>query len=341
MNCEGIATDMKLARDCFGFGGRLTRAFPSQIIVDITEVCNLECVHCPHPEFKKSKYYAKRYLNPDLNKKMVHEVREAGAGLTQYIRYSSEGEPLIHPRGYEMIEYAALNSGVFVTLTTNGTIMNEKRTRRLLDSGVHMIDISIDAFSSEVYSKIRVNGELKQTRSNVLNLIRWNKELNSGTKVVVSFIEQPINSHEILAFQNFWKSEGADEVVIRRLHSAAGAVGDVANQMRLSQSGKGRRPCVYPWERVVLTPRGILAFCPADWTHGSSVMDYSETTISEVWRGEFYRALREAHLQNDFTCHQFCGQCPDWEQTRWPGEGRAYADLIAEFGQGSRDDTAL
>ena len=35
------------------FGGRLTAAFPSQIVMDITEICNLECVHCPHTDFKQ------------------------------------------------------------------------------------------------------------------------------------------------------------------------------------------------------------------------------------------------------------------------------------------------
>ncbi len=315
----------------YGFHGRLTEEFPSQVIVDVTEVCNLACIHCPHPTFKQSEYYQARYLEPELNAKLVDEVRDHGRGQTQYIRYTSEGEPLIHPRGYEMIEYAARNSGVYVTLTTNGTIMNEKRTRKLLDSGVHMIDISIDAHTPETYSNIRVNGDLNVTRANVINLIRWIKQTGSPTKVVVSFIEQPQNSREVAAFRNFWTAEGADSVVIRRLHSAAGAVINIAQIMRKEQVGEARRPCVYPWERVVLNPRGHLAFCPADWTHGSTVIDYRTTTIRETWQGEFYNSLRKAHLSNGFSNHRFCGQCPDWKQTRWPREGRGYADMVEDL----------
>ena len=192
----------------YGFAGRLTEGFPSQVIIDVTEVCNLECIHCPHPEFKKSSFYDTRHLDPALNARIVEEVRERGAGLTQYIRYSSEGEPLVHPKGYEMIEYAVRNSGVFVTLTTNGTIMNEKRTRRLLDSGVHMIDISIDAMTEETYAKVRVKGDLNITRANVINLLTWIKQSGSPTKVVVSFIEQPQNTHEAEAFRSYWTEQG-------------------------------------------------------------------------------------------------------------------------------------
>jgi MoaA/NifB/PqqE/SkfB family radical SAM enzyme len=317
----------------YDFGGRLTAEFPSQVIIDITEVCNLECVHCPHPEFKKSKYYDARYLDPSLNAKIVDEVKDHGQGVTQYIRYSSDGEPLLHPKGYEMIEYAARNSGVYVTLTTNGTIMNERRTKRLLDSGVHMIDISIDAASPKTYANVRIKGDLKVTRANVLNLLSWIKQTGSSTKVVVSFIEQPQNQHETADFKTYWSEQGVDAVVVRRLHSAAGSVINVAQNMRAEQQGEVRRPCVYPWERIILTPRGYLAFCPADWCHGSSICDYRDMTVVETWQSEFYSQLRDAHLGSDYSKHGFCGQCPDWKQTRWPEDGRGYADLISEMKQ--------
>ena len=315
----------------YGFHDRLTADFPSQIVVDVTEVCNLACVHCPHPEFEKSAHYGARYLEPALNKKLVDEVREHGQGRTQYIRYTGEGEPLVHPKGYDMIEYAASKSGVYVTITTNGTIMNEKRTRKLLESGVHLIDISIDAFKPETYAKIRVNGDLEVTRANVLNLLKWIRDTKSPTRVVVSFIEQPQNSAEIPDFEKFWRENGADQVVVRRLHSGAGAVIKMAQLLRQNNKNSKRYPCLYPWERITLNPRGDLVFCPQDWVQGSVIADFRGTSIRETWQGEFYRKLREAHLSNDFASHEFCGQCPDWKSTRWPGQGRSYADMVQEF----------
>ena len=322
------------ASPIYGFHGRLTADFPSQVIVDVTEVCNLACIHCPHPEFKKSEHYDARYLDPELNAKMVNEVKAHGTGRTQYIRYTSNGEPLVHPKGYEMIDYAVRESGVFVTLTTNGTIMNEKRTQKLLDSGIHMVDISIDAFTPGTYAKVRVNGDLNVTRGNVLRLISWIRQSKSPTKVVVSFVEQPQNRHEAAEFEAYWKDQGVDYVVVRRLHSAAGAVIDIAKIMRTQQAREPRRACVYPWERISLNPSGHLAFCPTDWVHGSTIVDYRTTTIVETWQSEFYQKLRQAHLTNTYDTHRFCGQCPDWKQTRWPGEGRGYADMVEELRQG-------
>lgn len=318
-------------RNEYTFYGRLSADFPSQINVDITEVCNLKCIHCPHPMFKNSEHYAARYLPVELNEKMVDEIRESGGGKMQYIRYSSEGEPLIHPHAYTMIENAVKHSGVFVTLTTNGTIMNEKRTQRLLEAGVHMIDISIDAFREDTYSRIRINGDLQVTRNNVLNLIRWTKETGSNTKIVVSFVEQGENSGEVYDFRNYWESKGADYVIIRRLHSASGAIGNSTCNTGTDTGFPDRRPCLYPWERIVLNPRGFLSFCPTDWVNKSSVADFRTTTIKEAWQGNYYKALRKAHVKGEFHNHAFCGQCPDWRHTRWPEEGRSYADLIQEL----------
>ncbi len=314
----------------YGFYDRLTASFPSQILVDVAETCNLGCIHCPHPTFKKSEHYTAKKLDPKLNEKLVDEVALHGGNATQYIRYASNGEPLMHPSIYDMLEYAKKNSKTTVTLTTNGVLLNEKNIIRLIETGVDLVDISVDAFSVDTYKAIR-KGNLEITRKNVLNLISKIKETRSKTKVIVSYVEQPLNTHETSQFKEFWEANGADYVVVRRLHSCSGAKTDLAEVRRNEVDANDRRPCLYPWERIVLSPRGDLAFCPSDWVHGSVVGDYNKETIKEAWQGEFYTKLREAHLTNRYEKHGFCGQCPDWRSTRWPGEGRSYANMVQEF----------
>lgn len=316
----------------YGFQNGLSEVFPSQINMDITEVCNLACIHCPHPQFKQSKAYGKRMLPVELNHKMVDEVREAGRGHCQYIRYTSNGEPLVHPKAYEMLQYAVDYSGTYVSLTTNGTIMNEKKTKKLLDSGIHMIDISLDAINPETYKKIRVNGDYEVTNSNVLNLLDWVRKGGFSTQVVVSYVEQPANQSETAEFKKYWEEQGIDQTVIRKLHSASGHKENIAQQLK-HKTQVERHPCAYPWQRLVIDAKGYLSFCPADWGYKSPIADFRNTTITEVWHGEFMQSLRHAHQQNDFSCHGFCGQCPDWQQVPWPHQSRNYATMINELKQ--------
>ena len=316
-----------MKKNNYDFEGRLKKEFPSQVLVDITEVCNLGCIHCPHPDFKISQHYSAQYIDKKLNEKLVDEVKLHGKGLTQYIRYASNGEPLIHPHAFDMLDYAVQNSGTLVTLTTNGTILNEKRIRKLIKSGLHMIDVSIDAFKEETYKVIRKGGDLKVTRKNVIRLLEIIQEEKSEAKVIVSFVKQEENKDEADDFYNFWKKAGTSDVLIREQHSCSGA----KEEIKFYKNSKNieRRPCVYPWERIVLNARGDLSFCPSDWVHGSYITKYKDHTIKEIWNGDFYKKLREAHLKNDFENHNFCGQCPDWQTTYWPSqEKKAYADLM-------------
>jgi perosamine synthetase len=319
------------ARQGYGFGGNLTEGFPSQILMDVSEICNLSCVHCPHPEFKASEHYDRRVLDPALNDKLVEEVRAHGVGQTQYIRYASNGEPFTHPHLLKMLDTAARRSGVPVALTTNGTLLTAARAEAIVASGVALVDISIDAIAPDTYAAIRVGGKLHNVERNVQTLIDIARRHGSRTKVVVSFVEQPSNRHEAARFETVWRERGADRVVIRRLHSCSGAKETLAAERRVMVGSEERRPCLYPWERIGLNAAGQLFFCPSDWVHGSVIGDFRGMTVRDAWHGEFYQSLRRAHLENDYTGHAFCGQCPDWETTRWPHQGRRYADMIQDF----------
>jgi MoaA/NifB/PqqE/SkfB family radical SAM enzyme len=324
-----LCGEEKMKMSGYGFGGRLSAEFPSQVIVDVTEVCNLKCVHCPHENYVKTKEYGARFLDPALNEKMVNEVRRHGRGITQYIRYSSNGEPLLHRNIVQMIDCAVRHSGTTVTLTTNGTLLNQSAADKLLQTGIDIIDISVDAYKPDTYAAIRRGGSLSVTKNNILNLIRMRETASKRTKIVASFVEQTANASEAEDFEKYWKEMGADYVVIRRLHSFAGAKVEIAEQLR--DKLHVRKPCLYPWERAVLNARGFLAFCPAGWTNKNEICDYRQNTIAETWKGQFYQQLRQAHLRNELYGFEMCDQCVDWQQVRWPEEGRSYADMVADF----------
>lgn len=314
----------------YGFQGHLSPEFPSQIVIDVTEFCNLSCIHCPQNDFVKSKAFGGHHLDKDLHKKLIDEVAEDGSGNCRYLRYTGEGETLLHPQFIEMVSYAKSRLSIAINVTTNGTILTDDKSISLLNIGVDVIDISIDAYSPETYSAIRRKGNLEVTRHNVLNLIERVREGSFGTKVVVSYVEQPLNTHETALFDKFWKDAGAHQVVIRRLHSAGGAKDEIAASMK-GRNSLARRPCVYPWERLVLKPNGYVTYCPADWKGMARIAHFKDTSIKDIWTGDYMRRLRDAHITNDFSCFSFCDQCPDWIETRWPHEGRGYAAMMMEI----------
>ena len=84
---------------------------------------------------------------------------------------------------------------------------------KLLKTGLHMIDISLDAFSDKVYKSVRIGGDLKITKKNVLRLLEINDIHGHKTKMIISLWNKK-KIHEISSFKNFWKKKSVDEVLI-------------------------------------------------------------------------------------------------------------------------------
>lgn len=314
----------------YGFGGYLSAEFPSQINVDVSEFCNLLCVHCPYETVTKAKGSKRRNLDEALHTKLIDEIAEHGRPHCRFLRYTGDGEPLLHPHLPRMLAYAVERTGLPVNLTTNGLLLTEERTRALVDAGVSVFDISLDAHTPQTYAQVRVGGDLAMAQANTRRLIERIKATGASAKVVVSFVRQPLNEAEVEDFQTFWTAEGANQVVIRRRHSCAASFDDIARTM-WQAAPVPRTPCLYPWERLVVKPDGQFSFCPADWMHEAEIGSLADSTVREVWQGPAMTALRAAHLGNDYRGQAFCGKCPDWSVIRWPDEGRSYATMMHEF----------
>lgn len=237
---------------------------------------------------------------------------------------------MLHPDFLQIMLYAIQFSEVKVTLTSNGTIYKEN-IGQLFKDGLHLLDISLDANSDQTYKLVR-GGNFNKVKTNISKFVKLRNKLKSKTKIIVSFIEQESNRHEVESFKKYWNTI-VDEVIIRRLHSNAGD--DTQNIKKFyanSNQENKRRPCLYPWERIVLNARGMLSFCPTDWYGKSEICDYKYTSIKETWSNVFYKNLRNVHLNNDYSSCTFCNKCPDWKFTRWPFQaGESYADLVSKM----------
>jgi MoaA/NifB/PqqE/SkfB family radical SAM enzyme len=71
-------------------------------------------------------------------------------GSATTLQLVGAGEPLLHPDIFEMIRIAKDNQ-LRVLMYTNGTLLQEKRLRPLIDSGLDVLRVSLAATSSEEY----------------------------------------------------------------------------------------------------------------------------------------------------------------------------------------------
>ncbi|MEO8034400.1 MAG: radical SAM protein [Acidobacteriota bacterium] len=106
------------------------------VVWNATKTCNLECVHC----------YADAETVRFPNELTTAEARgmiEDLAAMRVPALLISGGEPLVRPDIFDLAQYAT-TLGIRVTFSTNGTLIDAKKAKRIADIGVTYVGISID-----------------------------------------------------------------------------------------------------------------------------------------------------------------------------------------------------
>jgi pyruvate-formate lyase-activating enzyme len=292
----------------YGFPDERGKKFPSNIMMDVTNVCNLRCVHCPHKSFSRKKGYIPTHLDWKLFRKVVNE---AVSHDMLFLRFSSDGEPLLHPRFLDMLSYAKKKGINLVNMTTNGTLLTEYTNRELIKRGLDIVDVSLDAFSKKKYESVRAGAIHSVVYGNVLRLLELRDKLNSSLKVMVSMVNHPRVADEVEAFKGFWEPK-VDRVLIRTYISVHGQLSGGCDPTGIKQW-----PCQQLFKRVVIAPEGLIKFCVGDWYNTTTLGDLRKDTIADVWQSEAYDEIRRAHLEGRFDDIEFCRGCTDWIAAPW------------------------
>jgi len=107
-----------------------------RIHIELTNVCDFNCLFCPKAEMKRS--YG--YMDAGVAKKIISEICEKG--IAEKVTFHVMGEPTLHRDFFKILDHAR-KAGVNVGLTTNGSRLSGEVGKRLLEYDLHQIDISL------------------------------------------------------------------------------------------------------------------------------------------------------------------------------------------------------
>jgi radical SAM protein with 4Fe4S-binding SPASM domain len=110
------------------------------VVWNITRRCNLKCIHC-YSDSDAREYPGE--LTFDECRAVVDDL--AAFGIPALLL--SGGEPLIHPRFFDLAAYAR-QKDLRLTLSTNGTLIDADAARRIKDLGFSYVGISLDGIGA-------------------------------------------------------------------------------------------------------------------------------------------------------------------------------------------------
>ena len=167
-----------------------------RVYVEVTNQCNLSCSICMRNVWdvqygQMSAETFERILASFQNLPQKPELFLGGYG-----------EPLSHPKVLEMIAQAK-EQGHRVSLITNGILLTEQVSRRLIDLHLDMLWVSLDGASPECYADVRLGDSLPIVLENLKRLRAlkyqnfWISNWSGHPKLGIAFVAMQRNIHDL------------------------------------------------------------------------------------------------------------------------------------------------
>jgi radical SAM protein with 4Fe4S-binding SPASM domain len=272
-------------------------ALPVEFIVETTAKCNIYCPMCPRETHKQPK--------EDMDDVIFRRLVQDAAGSAEHMMLIGLGEPLLDPKIYERIEYCDTH-GIFTLLSTNGTLLDEKASERLLASPLEHVTLSFDGSTKESFEFYRKGARFEKVRDNFVRFARMKKERGAKVQIVVQMVRMERNWNEVDDFARFWQSvPGVDQVRIKA---------DETNLMRPTAghaAAEWKHPCHYLWRGPMYVKHSgdVYPCCQSYMLDGAPVGNIGRQSLGEIWNGAPMQHMREAHVTGRAGDLEVCSRC--------------------------------
>lgn len=287
---------------------------PMLIQLEPTNACNLRCTHCHHHVGNVPGRDIRKFgmMKWDVFTTAADQIAEMGCPVTLNV----QGEPTLHPRFLDMVEYLRAKD-VFTSVITNATRLDEAMARRLIDVRLNRIVFSFDSIEKDVYEAVRVRSRFEPTLRNVLRFIRLNQEAGHPTHICMSMVTQELTFPGAEGYREYFGKLPVDKVFQNTLLNLSGKSG-TAGEIDLEALRKGRPRsewpiCRIPWEVMTVNHDGEICPCPVDVNLRYSLGNIKDETLMSMWNNSRMQAYRMAHITKNYSAIEpvdpLCSEC--------------------------------
>jgi radical SAM protein with 4Fe4S-binding SPASM domain len=294
--------------------------FPMAIQLQTINACNAACTMCPYPLYKRE--FPAGRMAPELFDKVLEEIAERPE-LDTFIPML-QNEPFLDKTLFERIAKlkARTQGRVTVELVTNGAFLDAANIERIRESGLDLLDISLDAVSPEIYRKVRVGLDYERVMSGVERVLAAGL---TGTEVFVRLVRLKDNMEEVDAFRKKWARRGVP-VFVYTANNRSGDLEKFDERHRIPEDSLplGQRMerwasrtslghCPFPFAGAFILHNGDVLACPHDWGRKELVGNVRDQKLAEIWNGQRMRDIRLAISERRYSELPACKDCSLWK----------------------------
>ncbi|WP_440915367.1 radical SAM/SPASM domain-containing protein [Candidatus Pelagibacter sp.] len=281
-------------------------SYPIQLDFELNASCNLKCPMCPISVESPKGKGKNTWFDFDFFKKLIDYSVKKG---TRAIKLNYINEPLIRNDIVKFIEYAKASGILDIYLSTNGILLKKDLAKKLIQSGLTRIQISIDAFTQDTYSKVRPGGELKKIIENVNDFLELKKTLNVQIPLLrVNFVKTELNEFELDQFISYWKDK-VDMIGVQEFIKPT----KVTTQIKSKKTVKRKNfKCSFPFKQLVINNEKQVLPCCTFWGEELALQKVEKPEdLLDAWNSPKMRDLRQKHLEGRYQEIHQCNNCID------------------------------
>jgi radical SAM protein with 4Fe4S-binding SPASM domain len=268
--------------------------------IELNGGCNMKCPFCLHG------YGDKRpdtHLPTERYQALIDEAVALGV---RGLKLNYINEPMLRTDLERCIAYAKAAGILNVYMVTNGTLLNAKRRASMLDSGITKVFISVDAATSETYSRQRLSGKFDLVVKNILDFVE--ERDRQGLKyplVRVSFLRNALNIHEEEAFREFWQDR-VDMLAFQKMNDLPDLDSGLTLNGRVTEEPRG---CTFPFKQLVVDHEGDILPCCKMGGKKLLLGNIDTMTLKAAWDSDKMQALQLMHKENRWRENPVCTRC--------------------------------
>ncbi len=192
----------------------------TKIYIEPTVACNLDCITC----FRNDWDQTIGHMTEETFEAILEGLKQLDPMPDVY--FGGIGEPLFNPKTIEWIQRVKA-LGVKVELITNGTTLTERISRRLIDTGLDLLWVSLDGASEETYADVRLGAHFPQIIENMRRFAQMRpKEHYPKPEIGVAFVAMKRNIADLPEIIRLGKSFKAQYFSVSNLQPATPAMVD-------------------------------------------------------------------------------------------------------------------
>ena len=280
--------------------------FPLHLDLDVTNACNLKCKMCARSiMIEKGNMPNVGFMDLDFVKDLIDEG--ASQGLAS-IKFSFQGEPLLHPKIVEMVAYAKKAGIIDTMLNTNGTMLTPEMSEALLDAGLDNIFFSIDSAYKENYEAIRLGANYESVVENILAFVNLKeKKEKHSTQIGINMVVIKENKGEVDTLIKQW-SNTVDTINWGMDHHFV--LKNKPTKTTNVETKPNNLCCAQLWQRLIVNWDGECLPCCLDVERELVVGNAHSSSLQEIWlNSPLYKKLREAHSSGRYWDINRCARC--------------------------------